>query len=446
MARKYHFPELPVLLGMEGALRNHGQGRIADDVVFVCVQHLLRSTGSLLETLVRLGANPANIFVLGKLYSSNDQVFRQLRHLGLNVRDSAIPRRWEEFSHRFDSDVQQLWIEVSRHVQRVKPRAIVVVDDGGHCITRIPTKLIRAFQVVGVEQTTSGLRLFRRKPSVPVVSVASAAVKKHVEAPLVAETVIRRLEALRPKFVEQSDFGVVGLGNIGRAVAADLIRLGKNVFVFDHDPVAQRATKGTVGCTSLRQLIEYSDVVLGCTGTDLPVRTILRRWCRGEKLLVSCSSENCEFRSLIRDYYVYNEEAFSVYDADIPVKYGSCEVRVLCGGFPINFDHSPQSVPDDDIQVTRALLLGAIIQSLLCHSTAGLYRLDATLQQRITALWFHYCPWRAATYDAALRSHLDDPAWIESESEGTAANCDKVNLLFRSSVDPDRDHAVRAAM
>src|SRR6185436_4248552 len=42
-----------------------------DGVTLVCVQHLLETSGSLIQTLVSLGLNPSNLHVLGKAYSSN---------------------------------------------------------------------------------------------------------------------------------------------------------------------------------------------------------------------------------------------------------------------------------------------------------------------------------------------------------------------------------------
>jgi len=41
-----------------------------ENILFVCVQHLLKTTNDMLDHLFTLGANPQNLHILGKTYSS----------------------------------------------------------------------------------------------------------------------------------------------------------------------------------------------------------------------------------------------------------------------------------------------------------------------------------------------------------------------------------------
>jgi hypothetical protein len=66
-------------------------------VTLVCVQHLLETSGSLIQTLVSLGLNPSNLHVLGKAYSSNSSVEERLRSLGAHVVEAGRQLRWGEY-------------------------------------------------------------------------------------------------------------------------------------------------------------------------------------------------------------------------------------------------------------------------------------------------------------------------------------------------------------
>ncbi len=64
----------------------------------MCVQHLLETTGSLIQTLVSLGLNPSNVYILGKAYSSNSSVEERFRRLGTHVVAAGRQQRWGEYS------------------------------------------------------------------------------------------------------------------------------------------------------------------------------------------------------------------------------------------------------------------------------------------------------------------------------------------------------------
>ena len=85
----------------------------------------------------------------------------------------------------------------------------------------------------------------------------------------------------------------------------------------------------------------------------------------GEKVLISCSSQDLEFRSALLSLNDGNHGPVSqrqlTCEVTVPLSEG--KLRILRGGFPVNFDGSRESVPAADIQMTRGLLLGAILQA-----------------------------------------------------------------------------------
>ena len=107
-------------------------------VALVCVQHLLETTGSLIQTLVSLGLNPSNVYILGKAYSSNSSVEERFRGLGTHVVAAGRQQRWGEYSTQLTEDVSRLWNQVAEGIEAQRPDAVVVLDDGGFCIKGMP--------------------------------------------------------------------------------------------------------------------------------------------------------------------------------------------------------------------------------------------------------------------------------------------------------------------
>ena len=56
--------------------------RFGDDTALVAVQHMLKQTVDLFQTVVAMGLNLKNIFALGKVYSNNAKVIETLRAMG----------------------------------------------------------------------------------------------------------------------------------------------------------------------------------------------------------------------------------------------------------------------------------------------------------------------------------------------------------------------------
>lgn len=102
------FPKLPVLTKVDRRLPEQVR-QLFPNTGFVCVQHLLSTTGSLYETLVSLGAKPHNIYVLGKSYSTSRSVLTKLRGMGIHVLENNQQGRMIGFGSMFEHEVQGLW-------------------------------------------------------------------------------------------------------------------------------------------------------------------------------------------------------------------------------------------------------------------------------------------------------------------------------------------------
>jgi S-adenosylhomocysteine hydrolase len=428
-----YFTRLPLLDRLTSSAASHVS---LDDTMFVCAQHLLETTGSLIEALVALGARPEQIIILGKSYSTSEHVVSRLRKLGVNVINQRSSHTWSEFANTFESIVSQLRERVHAIQSKHHAKRLIVIDDGGHVILKLSRALVSAFEtVVCIEQTTSGLKRFGKRIQTPVISVASAAVKRFIEAPMIARAVLEKTTARMGEITKDQRVGVIGLGNVGREVSRELIRRGYKVWAYDIDPSVITQSEVSI-VRDLQELLTTCDVLFGCSGEDIIGVNFLKKM-MGRKILVSCSSEDKEFKSLLRHYYqnyqLHRQPAN--YLSDIIFTHNDGQIRILRGGFPVNFDGSDESVPGCQVQITRALLLCAVLQGVSCKLASELYMLDADAQRLITARWFSLEPSLALQlYDADILAGINNLAWIEDHSGGLRAPCRRLSNLVMNAM------------
>jgi hypothetical protein len=387
----------------------------------VCVQHLLETTGSLIQALVSLGLHPRNVYILGKAYSSNSTVEARLRGLGTHVVEAGRQQRWGEYSTQLTEDVSRLWNQVAEGIEAQRPDALIVLDDGGFCIKGMPA--FRNLPVVSIEQTMSGLALLDVPPLCPVIDVASSAAKQWIEPPMISEAVLAKLQPYR---LPDSPVGVVGFGNIGKAMTQTLSRIQSRILAFDENIGPGGGSGTTVFCDSLDELYSKSAIIFGCTGKDTLAGKSWWPKLAGERLLISCSSQDMEFRSILLSLNDGNHELVSSQQltSEVMVPLGRGNLRILRGGFPVNFDGSRESVPAADIQMTRGLLLGAILQavSLIGNGQTKPQRtkLLPELQRLVVREWIQIRASRRTSFEPWLLDQFlqDDLSWIAANSGG----------------------------
>jgi hypothetical protein len=399
--------------------------------IFVCVQHLLETTGSLIESLLDLGADPRNIFVLGKCYSSNASVLQRLLSLGVHARSGTVPGHLGTYRAAMSDDVARMWATVSLHVKRGVER-VVVLDDGGMCLGGLPENLIDRVPVVGIEQTTSGL-IQLRAPKCPIIEVASSAAKRLLEPPLIAMALRTKLSDL---FADRARYrcGVIGFGHIGQAVVAGLAAGGHSVRVYDKIGIRGEMPAGSQACNSLSELMAASDMIFGCAGADvMSAPTEALRELTGKRVFISCSSGDIEFNELLREIGRHSPQLQIDPLATLQTAFPTSrlQITVVRGGFPANFDRTTESVPSRDIQLTRGLLLGALLQASECAIAqprqARPEMLSPFLQQFVVDEWAR----RASLGAMPSMGHpgRTDVAYLRSESGGVVAD-HRLDALF----------------
>jgi hypothetical protein len=395
-----HSSPLEVTQALLNCARSTGF-RFGDDTALVAVQHMLKQTVDLFQTLGAMGLNLENIFALGKVYSNSAEVIETLRAMGVTVVESVMPPPGE-FQRYFDQDTNRLWQVATEHLARRRIKRVLVLDDGGVCVTSVPPEVLQRYSLCGVEQTSRGMFLFEEKPpAFAVMSWARAAVKLKIGGPIFSQCFIDKLntEFLENRPLQGEQLGVIGMGSIGRAVANLAVRQGNEVFYCDRNPDLQLPSflnDSVTRVNSVEDLMVRCNYVVGCSGRD-PFKN---KWPLNHKpnmKLISASSGDQEFGPIIRD--LKQKPNFKVASGtwDITSEDGpSGPIHVAYLGYPYTFvSRGVEAAPTEIVQFDTGGLLAALVQAQLflkqCEAgreqNTGIHRLSPQAQRFVLERW-----------------------------------------------------------
>jgi hypothetical protein len=407
-------------------------------IAFICTQHELSTTINMLESLISLGANPKNIYLMGKYYSTCDAVADELLKLGIQRQASSVKHTVGDFASVFKNDIKSMWKKFLENIKNKSIKGIVILDDGGRCLATAPKEIFSRFPIVGIEQTTGGIV----NPDTfdlpfPIIEVASSASKLWLESPLIASaTITDKVEEILKSEKIKPLCGVVGTGSIGMAIIKKLISLGCEVIAFDKNHLKASQFEGFYWAESLEELIKQSKYLFGCTGYDITARLDIEPTINEDKYFFSCSSEDREFLSLlqlIQKTTLSKQEKNGLDNIVYQTKNGHC-IEIFRGGFPITFDGSSQPSPANDIQLTQGLLLCALFQacSMLPDDSKENKRarvmLHPSIQQFVSSEWSK--TQAVGRYPEDLLARFENQAWIMEHSGGSYKQNNYIERCF----------------
>lgn len=401
-----------------------------ENITFVCVQHLLFTTVDLIRALITLGTKPSNIHITGKIYSTCPGVVEQIIEIGAIYYRSTQPQQLGCFNEYFNQDIVDMWDKIGSSLRNTKSDIIIILDDGSKSIANIPKFLTEHYTVFAVEQTSSGIAQIKKNNiTIPVVNVAFSAAKQLLESPMIARAVVEKLGKFLSLHTGRLNCGVAGLGVIGRAVVQKLLSLNHQVVVYDRFEEKYDLIDSVKVVGSVRSLFQEADYIFGCTGEDITISLDFNE-IRGIKNLISCSSQDVEFLSLLKFIQTNFPGNYSNILSNMDFTLNNGIIKFFRGGYPINLDNSGESVPAKDIQLTRGLLLGGIIQALF-HLLQGpkpeakQYMLHPKMQKLIvqeirTDLAFN----------EKLISNFLNEEWVKNNSSGEYMTSDTILKYF----------------
>ena len=408
------FLRLPILDNLYQKIKNDYPQVNFSKTAFICGQHLLNTTPAIFDFTIRLGANPENIFVVGKSYSTNKRVVEQIKNMGIYCQKIFKQIELGDFSDSYTINTYDMWSKFKEKNCQVDN--IVILDDGGAVLKHIPFEVKEKFngKIIGIEQTSSGIAHSTGLPF-PTIEVASSAVKKWLEPPMVTQKILDKFseklnEINTPKsFFENKDnltIGIIGLGNIGKSLLESLAltKKYKKFIVFDQDKHKQTIIQKEfsekykdivfVDVDSPDTIICSVDVLFGCVGKDILQGSLKAFNAIGKPLMmISCGSKDIEFLSFLKYIQNYirgeNTEINPLNDIDFQNGF-KAPIKIVRGGTPFNFDNAEESVPAKDIAVIRGIKAAAIVQASLMLENKVIpnnYMVEPEFQKFISTQW-----------------------------------------------------------
>ena len=320
------------------------------------------------QALYTYGIEPENVCILGKCYSTNERVAKNMQEEGIYVSSlSAFFDSHCSYDFLLDKIVLQFLVDCFKRKHNYD--RYIVLDDGGHLLSAI----IRHFEhlspkIVGIEQTSSGFEKLKHcSLPFPVFNIATLSLKKRYEPQWVAQLILDQIAKKFPSYhLKSKHILIMGNGAMGSAFN-QLLRETYQVTVYEKmDPMRP----------NLGQLLPEVDLILGCTGvTSIPKihHGLLKKGC----LLASASSSDREFDS------VHFRKRFPSY-SNCHFDLDTGRVHLINSGFPLNFTGDEHSIGPEKIQLVRALLMSGILQAgALKDHTPGYISFDDRVQSAI---------------------------------------------------------------
>ncbi len=280
-------------------------------------------------------------------------------------------------------------------------RGLLLLDDGGHALSRAHELFPPGFHITAVEQTTRGIRVANAlPPRFPVVNIGRSRAKLHLEAPLIADSMVHNLQHLlesgRSLFGDLNEVFLIGYGAVGRAAALRLRAQGYAVTVYDNT-VATRCSAAADGFPIVDDLhtpfVRKCVVAASTGGISFPAG--LHGMLQPGSILANMGSSDLEFAAWelrsgegasavydLRGSGLAREDPEAPWDRHYRFSAAGGYHYLLKGGFPVDFEGGPDPIAPSAIQLTRALLLAGVLQAA-SETRLGVVKLDENIEQMI---------------------------------------------------------------
>ena len=249
------------------------------------VQHLFSSTYGLFEALEKAGIDPQHAVVFGKDYSTNAEVAAAMSAKGYTVHGhyaQKVPVLKDNKIVGLESPLLSGFRKALEEAAAASPpQKLLLLDEGGKLNRMLHDVFPQHARLCTiVEQTTNGLQNMAGVTlQAPTVSVASSALKREVEGPIIGEdvaaTTLEQIARLGDNLATGKTVGIVGYGAVGSATAEAFAKRGFAVVVTDINPQAELKARAKTLTTAAggtirvrpREEVLAAGIVVGCTGT-----------------------------------------------------------------------------------------------------------------------------------------------------------------------------------
>ena len=339
-----------------------------EKTLIICTQHIVATTYTMFHYLFRLGLKPQNLLVIGKCYSSFPTAYKELEKIGVRIAPSSLEfNSYKSFDYEFDRSIDLFLNDIFSKPMDTFEK-IIVLDDGGHLLSKIPPYFKNYNNVVGIEQTSSGYnRLKENKLFFPIINLARSSLKLKRETPIIMNIIKKKIGNYISLSNGKNKIALImGNGILGNTMY-EILNPCFNAFLFDKLP-----EKYHMKNENLDDVLKKADLIIGCTGT-ISLSHEKHALLKKNVTLISISSSDREFDSVyLRKKYKFINNCHT----DIQVN----GITLTNCGFPINFDDDYEAIDPNDFQLTRALIFSSIYQAYFEKNETKWIELDKSLQ------------------------------------------------------------------
>jgi S-adenosylhomocysteine hydrolase len=366
-----------------------GNQAVLDRVLLVGIQHILGTTVDMLTVMKEYGLKHAVLG--GKHYSTHTGSVKKITELGFKCVEDSTQLGPGRFDDAMQEVVHRVWFKALEMLETCDCDLIIVLDDGADLLRATPGALFnregvspktrKPIRIIGIEQTRGGSNhpLFRGLPF-PIINVAGAFVKTHLEYPHVANLVANKVVSLSKKLLNQTTkphpvIGIMGYGQLGKAIAKAFVEKEFDVLVHDDNKTTWDRAPKIVFHEFATVMIANADIIIGSTGKDVTqnkANLAAFLYSREKKCLLSAGSKDLEFNTLLRMTQKLTKRTNALQDPLQTIQYQNhvgTILEIIRGGFPVNFTNELHSVSPEKIWPTRvALMLACFSAQILKKS------------------------------------------------------------------------------
>ena len=338
--------------------------------LIIACQHILMPQYAMFQSFVNRGLKPSNTFLLGKCYSTDNKALSLFIESGVNVhKASAYFDSHKSYDEQYQGYIEEFLTNISNTLNFSKYDKVILLDDGGFLLDFANKYLKKVKNVIGVEQTSSGLdRINNSNLNFPVINVARSNAKLVYETPLIVNQFMKNINyELKQLKRTPKKVLVIGKGSIGKEVV-DRLRNKYEVQAFD-------ILTSESDISELRKHIKYFDLIIGCTGKySLPLQ--LYNKLKKNAILASVSSSDREF---FAHYLRFLAEQYDKCHNNLKIR----DIILLNSGFPVTFTKHSIGASGKDMQITMSLLYSAVCIGATKSYPNELVDLDSWIQNVI---------------------------------------------------------------
>lgn len=380
-------------------------------VTALLFQHQLTNHVPQTKALIDLGLDPRKIYWVDIPYTSHKPIRKAVQAFGIPKRNFVTCSDYRLLD-MYAPYQRGRAIRIYEKLKKKDIDRLIVLDDGAYFLEAASCFGRQIQPLAIVEQTSRGFKklannsaMQKTADALPLIDVARSVPKRKLESPFIGAAVCVSLARhitetnMLVKPVHKARCLILGYGDIGSSVSAFLLKSGgfsqKNIFVCD--PRFKEGKLSTEFQTWERANGGSFDLVIGCSGTtsfDVGDYVFLN----DGAVLVSASSGAVEFnrRNIVEwaavsksDDIRIDRGAINMKDLHSPISihFPGRSVRLLNGGWPMNFDGRLSCIPGEFIQITTALMVQAAVQAAEAEHP-GIYSIDPEVAEWLTSEFY----------------------------------------------------------